>query len=166
MHFDFGPRTESIDALHSNSVKSAGNFVCVVVELSTRMKFSQDDFDSGAAIDFRIVALHRIDGHSASVVHDSAGSIDTQAHENLRRKAGHRFIDGVVDALINKVVQRAEPSSADIHSWTLANCLKTFQNLDIFGGITTFGFGVSAHNFKYFPEKTIVIILPEPYPKR
>ena len=77
MHFDFGPRTESIDALHSNSVKSAGNFVCVVVELSTRMKFGQDDFDSGAAIDFRIVALHRIDWHSASVVHNGAGSIDT-----------------------------------------------------------------------------------------
>ena len=166
MYFDFGPCAECVDALHSNSVKSAGNFVCVIVELSTRMKFSQYDFDSGAAIDFLIVALHRIDGHSASVVHNGAGSIDTQAHENLRCKAGHRFVDGVVDTLINKVVQGAEPSSTDIHSWTFADCLKTFQNLDIFGGITTFGFGVRAHNFKYFPEKTIVIILPEPYPKR
>ena len=46
---------------------------------------------------------------------------------------GQGFINGVVDDFVDQVVQSPLTSASDVHAGSLANRLKTFQDLDIAG---------------------------------
>jgi hypothetical protein len=49
--------------------------------------------------------------------------------------SGQRLVDGVVDHLIDQVVQAHLASRADVHGRTQTNRLQTFQDLDVFACI-------------------------------
>ena len=54
--------------------------------------------------------------------------------------AGQRLVDGVVDDLVDHVVQAgAVVGVADIHAGTLADGVEALQDLDGFGAIGVFG---------------------------
>ena len=133
--FNFCPFAQCIHALHTNAVQTAAHFVSVVAELSACVDLGEDDFDSGATIDCRIVVTHRVNWHTATVIDHCARAINTHPHSDGSRVARHHFVDRVVHALVDKMVQRAEPSAADIHARSLANRFKTFKNLDGIGGV-------------------------------
>ena len=134
-HFNDGPFRERVDALHANTVESARNFVRVVAELSARVYFSQDHFNSRATIDGRIFVAHQVHRHAAAVVDHSATSVYANANRHRGREACHHFINRVVDALVHEMVKRVEPCSADVHAWAFANCFKPFEHLNGLGGV-------------------------------
>ena len=77
---------------------------------------------------------------TAAVVPDADGIVFQDRHLDIGAVAGHRFVDTVVDDLIDQMVQTALTDVADIHRRTLADGLKAFQNLDTVGGILFFRF--------------------------
>jgi hypothetical protein len=52
---------------------------------------------------------------------------------------GHCFVDRVVNDFPNQVVKARQTSRADVHTWSLANWVKAFENLNIFGAVIAGG---------------------------
>ena len=68
--------------------------------------------------------------NAATIVGDSDGIIFVDAHKNARCMPGHRFVNGVVNDFVDKVMQAALIGRADVHAGTLANRFKSFKNLN------------------------------------
>ena len=75
------------------------------------------------------------------------GAVGVERHVDMVGMAGERLVDGVVDDLVDHVVQAgAVVGVADIHAGTLAHGVEATQHLDgpcaIFRGVVPFGFFV------------------------
>ena len=68
--------------------------------------------------------------NTATIVGDRDGIIFVDAHKNARCMSGHRFVNGVVNDFVDKVMQTALIGRADVHAGTLANRFKSFKNLN------------------------------------
>ena len=143
---DLGPLAERVDALHADAVEAARDLVRVVAELAARVDLGEDDLDGGAAVDLRVLVLHRAYGHAAAVVDHGARAVDADAHGDGRGEAGHDLVDGVVDALVDEVVEGVQPGAADVHAGALADRLEALEDLDRVGGVGAHagagGFGI------------------------
>ena len=125
------PDRQRVDDGDADAVQAAGNLVRILVELSAGVQLRHDDLR-------RRNALLVVDagGDAASVVGDGAGAVGVQSRGDQRRVAGERLVDGVVDDLIDHVVQAgAVVGVADIHARALAHRVETAQNLDGAGAI-------------------------------
>ena len=60
---------------------------------------------------------------------------------DVRRMAGHRLVDRVVDDFPDEVVQAAHVGRADVHARALANRLEALEDLDALGGVGACGRG-------------------------
>ena len=58
--------------------------------------------------------------------------------------AGEGLVDGVVDDLVDQVVQAARTGGADVHAGALAHRFEAFENLDVVGAVAVVGFGVES----------------------
>ena len=54
-------------------------------------------------------------------------------------EAGHRLVDGVVDDLVDEVVQAALVGAADVHAGAAADGLEALEDLDIGSSVLTCG---------------------------
>jgi hypothetical protein len=77
-----------------------------------------------------------INWNSAAVIYNAQGSIGHQGHLNLSTKTSERLIYCVIDDFIDKVVETAFASGADIHTWALADRLKALEDGDRGGVIS------------------------------
>src|SRR5262249_32952526 len=100
-------------------MKTTGDFVRVAVEFAAGVENGENNL--GRRPFFRGV---HVDGNAAAVVHDSDGIVFVNRDVDFIRVAGHRFVDRVVDALPNEVVQTHFAGRADVHRWTQANGFK------------------------------------------
>ena len=73
------------------------------------------------------VHAHR---HSSSVVSYRAGSVLVDLDDDLVTETVDRFIDCVVNDLPHQMVQTSCVNGTDIHSRSLPDGFKTFQNLN------------------------------------
>ena len=60
-------------------------------------------------------------------------------HFDFRAIAGEMFIDGVIQNFEHTVVQTALIWISDIHAWALANCLQTFEFINLAGIVFLLG---------------------------
>ena len=81
------------------------------------MEDGQNDLDSGHA------ALVHIDGDAASVVRDGDAVVLVYRDADRVAVSCERLVDGVVDDLIDEMVQAALGGRADIHAGTFAHRL-------------------------------------------
>ena len=73
-----------------------------------------------------VAGVAAVVGHADRVVRvDGDGDAGTVA--------GQRFVDGVVDHLIDQVVEAAGAGRTDVHAGPFADRLETFENLDVLG---------------------------------
>ncbi len=87
-------------------------------------------------------ALARMDvgRNAAAVIGDGHGAVGVERDGHLGRVARQRLVDGVVDHLVDHVVQaRAVVGVADIHARPLAHGIEALEDLDRFRAI---GIGV------------------------
>ena len=54
---------------------------------------------------------------------------------DLIAETRQRFVDRVVDDLVDEMVQAGRPGRADVHRRPLADGFEAFENLDLVGGI-------------------------------
>src|SRR5436190_1383886 len=68
-----------------------------------------------------------------AVVGDATAAVSEQRDVDLRCLARHRFVDRVVDDLVDEVVQTGDPGGPDVHTRAFPDRLETLQNRDVFG---------------------------------
>ena len=122
------PARQRIDDRDADAVQAAGDLVGVLVEFPAGMQLRHDDFGGGDAL-----ALVDVGRNAAAVVAHRARAVGIEGDEDFLGKAGERFVDGVVDDLVDHVVQaRAVIGVADIHARPLAHGIEALEHLDRF----------------------------------
>ncbi len=117
----------------SDAVQTAGDGVGPAAELAARVQDREHDLDRG----LRRVGGVRVDGDAAAVVDHAHAAVGEKGDEDRVGVAGQRLIDGVVDDLVDEVVQSAGSGRADVHAWALAHGLESFEDLDRVGAVLT-----------------------------
>ena len=109
-------------------MQAARDLVGVLVEFSAGMELGHDDLGGGYA--FALVDVGR---NAAAVVADGAGTVGIEANEDFLGVAGERLVDGVIDDLVDHVMQAgAVIGVADIHARPLAHGIEPLEHLDRF----------------------------------
>ena len=80
-----------------------------------------------------VVLVHDADGDAAAVVDDGDRVVGVDGDDDAGAVAGERFVDGVVDHLVDEVVEAARAGGADVHAGPFADRLEAFEDLDILG---------------------------------
>ena len=113
------PFGERVDNRNSDAVKAAGNLVSTLTELGARMEDRHDDFD-GRQLLFGV----NVDWDAAAVVFDRARAVRIEDDANVVRVPRERLVDGIVDRLVDQLMQAALGGIADIHARALAHRFK------------------------------------------
>lgn len=82
-----------------------------------------------------------VGGDAAPIVDDGDRAVFVQDDFDAGAKISHRFVDGVVNHFVNKVMQPARGGVSDVHRRSFADGFEAFQHLDIFGAVLLFGAG-------------------------
>ena len=122
---------QGIHDRHADAVQAARDLVGVaalggVVELPAGVKLGHDDLR-------RRDALFAMDvgRDAAAVIGDRARAVGVERDRDLGGVAGQGLVDGVVDDLVDHMVQAgAVVGVADIHARPLAHGIEPFQDLD------------------------------------
>jgi hypothetical protein len=83
----------------------------------------------------RLAAFVHVGRDAAAVVDDADRIIEVDRDVDFGTEAGERLVDGVIDDLVNQVVQSGRPRGADVHRRTLADRFKPFEDLDAFRAV-------------------------------
>ena len=112
-------------------MQAARHLVGVVVKLAARVQDGEDDLEG------RHVALlgMLLDRDAAAVVLDRDGIVGMDRYLDAAAVAGHGLVDRVVHDLPYQVMQAGRTRRADVHARTLANGLKTLENLDFLAAV-------------------------------
>ena len=125
------PVGQGVHDRYAHAVQTARHLVGVLVELTAGVQLGHDDLGGRHAF----LGVD-VGGNAASVVGDRDRSIGVQDDLDQVGVAGQRLVDGVVDHLIDHVVQaRAVVGVADIHAGALAHGVQAFENLDGIGAV-------------------------------
>ncbi len=131
--FDVELLAESVDAAYADAVKAAGDFVVGSVELAAGVELGEHHLNRRHPL--AVGRIHHVDGNAAAVVDNGDGVVDVDGDVDLLGISGQRLVDGIVDHLIDQVVQAHLAGRANVHGGTQADCLKAFEDPDIFAGI-------------------------------
>ena len=115
-----------VDHGDADAVQAAGHLVATSAELAAGVQGRHDERDRRDLLD-RVL----VDRDAAAVVDDPDSAVGLQRHLDVGRMAGQRLVDGVVDRLVDQMVQAALTGGADVHAGSLANRLEPFENLDV-----------------------------------
>ena len=122
---------QRVDDGDADAMQAAGHLVGILVEFSAGMELGHDDLGRGNAF-----ALVDVDGNAAAVVAHGDGAVGVEHDLDRGGVAGQRFVDGVVDDLVDHVMQAgAVIGVADIHARPLAHGIEAFQNPDRFRAV-------------------------------
>ena len=122
---------QRVDDGDADAVQAAGNLVGVLVEFSAGVQLGHDDLGRGNAF-----ALVDVDRNAAAVVAHGDRAVGVEDDFDRGGVAGERFVDGVVDDLVDHVVQAGTVIGvADIHARPLAHGIEALQHPDRFRAV-------------------------------
>ena len=123
------PRRERVDDRDADAVQTARDLVALAAELAARVQRGEHDLGR------RLVGVLgvQVDRDAASVVVDAAPTVGEQRDGDPGAVAGHRLVDGVVDDLVDEVVQARRAGRADVHAGALADGFEAPEHRDVFG---------------------------------
>ncbi len=123
-------RRQRIDDRHADAVQAARNLVGVLVELAAGVQLGEHDL-GGRALGIVVVVLLDAGRDAAAIVAHRARAVGVQRDQALRCVSGQHLVDGVVDDLVDHVVQaRPVVGVADVHAGALADGVEPLQHLD------------------------------------
>ena len=126
---DVEPLGQRVHDRHADAVQAARHLVAVVVELAAGVQDGQHDLGG------RLAALVHVDRNAAAVVDDGDRVVEVNADVDLVAVPGQRFVDRVVDDLVDQVMQTLRPGRADVHGRALAHGLEALEDLDLVGAV-------------------------------
>ena len=130
----FGPVGKRRDRLGPHAVQAGGGFVGALVELGPGTHGREHDFQRRPAH----LGMN-VNRDAAAIVGDAQAAVIVDLHMDVVAKTGERFIDAVVDQLVDEVVQPFAAGIADVHAWPGANMGGVAQNVDMFRAIVVGG---------------------------
>ena len=138
---------ERVDDRHADAVQAAGDLVAAALaELAAGVQHGEHDLDGRLAL-----LLHHRDRDAAAVVGDRDGVVRVDRDRDLAAEAGQRLVDGVVDDLVDEVVQAHHAGRADVHAGALADRLEALEDGDVLrvvaGGAAVGSIGVVRRAF-------------------
>ena len=108
-------------------MQAAGDLVAAALaELAAGVQDGEHDLDGRLAL-----LLHDRDGDAAAVVDDGDRVVGVDRDRDLAAEAGERLVDGVVDDLVDEVVQAHHAGRADVHAGALADRLEALEDGDV-----------------------------------
>ena len=125
------PLREGVDDRDADAVQAAGHLVAAAAELAAGVQHGEHDL--GGRL---VVLLHDADGDAAAVVDHGDRVVGVDGDVDAGRVPGERFVDGVVDDLVDEVVEAARAGGADVHAGPFADRLEALQDLDVLGVVT------------------------------
>ncbi len=111
---------------HADAVQTAGDLVAVLVELSAGVEHGHRELDARD-----LLRRVNVDRNAASVVVDGHRVVGVNRDVDLVGVSGQRLVDGVVDDLVNEVVQPARGGRSDVHAGAFANGLEPLEYLNV-----------------------------------
>ena len=118
---------QGVDDRHADPMQAAGDLVAAAVaELAAGVQHGEHDFDGGAAL-----LLHVVHRDATAVVDDGDRVVRVDRDGDLGAETGQRLVDGVVDDLVDEVVQAHHAGRADVHAGALANRLQALEDGDV-----------------------------------
>ena len=125
------PLGERVDDRDADAVQAAGDLVAAAVaELAAGVQRGQHDLGRGP-----FLFLQFVDRDAAAVVGDGAAVVRVEDDADAVAVAGDRLVDGVVDDLVDEVVEAARAGRADVHAGALADRLEPFEDGDVLGAV-------------------------------
>jgi hypothetical protein len=109
------PLAERVHDRDADAVKSAGDLVGAVLELSAGVELGHHHVD-------RVHAAHggmRADRDAAPVILHADAAVDVDGDDDLGGCLGQRLVDAVVHDLVDQVVEAVDAGVADVHPGAL-----------------------------------------------
>ena len=126
VNHDFHAVGERVHHGDADAVKATGNGVAAATELAASVQLGHHHFNTGA-----VFARNHVDRNTAAVVVDTNAVIRQNGDFNMAGVAGESLIHGVVDDLVDQVVQAAWAGGTDVHAWAQAHSFQAFQHLKV-----------------------------------
>ncbi len=124
------PRGQRVDDGHADAVQTARHLVGILVELAACVQLGEHDL-GGRALGIVVVVLLDARRDAAAIVAHGARTVGVERHLTALRVTSQNLVDGVVDDLVNHVMQaRAVVGVADVHAGALADGVEALQHLD------------------------------------
>ena len=134
MHLHGQPFGQRVDDARADAVQAAGDLIAPAAELAARVQDGKDDLERGTS-GLRL----NVHGDAAAVIDDGDGVVGIDLHGDVRAVAREGFVDGVIDDLIDEVVQTARGGRADVHARTLAHRFQSLKDLNFRGVVIVVG---------------------------
>jgi hypothetical protein len=128
------PLREGVDHGDADAVEAAGDLVAVASELAAGVELGEDDGQRGEAL-----LLHDVDRDPAAGVAHGDRVVGVDRHVDELVVARERLVDGVVDGLVDEVVEPTRAGGADVHPRTQAYGLEALEDRDVLSGVGGFG---------------------------
>ena len=125
------PFRERVHDRDADAVEAAGDLVALAAELAAGVELRQHDRRAPG----RPVPSIDVDRDAAAVVDDGDRVVGMDRDLDRVVEAGHRLVDGVVDDLVDEVVQAARAGRADVHAGPQADRLEALEDGDVLGGV-------------------------------
>ena len=115
---------QRVDAARAHAVQAAGDLVSPAAEFAARVQHGEAHLDRGA-----VHLGMNAHGEAAAVIHNGHGAVLIERHQNIFAIAGQRLVYGVVDDLIDQMMQSALVGGAYIHTGAAAHGLQALKHL-------------------------------------
>jgi hypothetical protein len=104
------PLRQRVDDGEADAVQATGDLVAVAAELAAGVQLRQHDRHGGEPL-----VLDQVDGDAAAAVGDRDGVVRMKRHLDAVVVSGERLVDGVVDDLVDEMVEAPGAGRADVH---------------------------------------------------
>ena len=139
-YLDREPSGKGVDNGHPHTVETAGNFVSAAAEFTAGVEHGESHFHGGSA---GAVEIH---GNAAAVVQHGNAFVLMDGDKDLGAVAGQRFVNAVIDDLIDEMMKTAFAGIADVHTGANADRFQSFQNLNLLGSVFRNFFWIFCHS--------------------
>ena len=120
---------QRVDDRDADAVQTTRHFITLVVELAPGVQHRHDDFGRG------FPARVLIDRNASPVVDHGDRVVDVNGDVDLVAEAGQRLVDGIVDNLVDEMMQAGRAGRPDVHRGPLPNGFQPLENFDLVGAV-------------------------------
>ena len=132
-HFGNKPFGERVDHGNAHAVEAPRHLVAIAAELPAGVELREYDCQRRQPL-----LIDHVDRDARSSVLHRHGIVRVDRHVDEVVATGEGLIDGVVDHLVDEVVEASRARRADVHAGSQAHRLEAFEDRDVLCGIGCF----------------------------